>query len=194
MRYVSDCFRIIALSCVLVTLTACSVAQPLADQRDRLIGMISNSVAVLPFESNSPELADFAADVYEEALNQLAADSDLYVVGREATLPYLSLNLDPEEIALQLGVGHVLGGRIDYINITSTSRGFSVAVSYLYRHTGQHSIRWQGTSYSPEWSLSDLLNCQSVITSGVASTVKGLVLRESVSSSDEPPLPIGCRS
>ena len=91
MRRVWKRFGIIALGTILLPLTACSVAQP-PEQQARPVGTITNSVAVLPFESDTPELADVAAGVYEEALNQLASVPDLYVVGREAMLPYLSMN------------------------------------------------------------------------------------------------------
>ncbi len=204
MRYVSKCFPIIALSCVLVTLTACSVAQPSADQRDRLIGTISNSVAVLPFESNSPELADFAADVYEEVLNQLAAVPDLYVVRRETILPYSSMNLDPEEIALQLGVGHVLGGSVEYLSIQpsrseivdtkSARRVLFTYVNYLYNHTGERSVVSQLSVHSRELSLSEIFSCQSVIASALAATVKELIFSESAYSPVEPVLPARCES
>ena len=79
MRYVSKCFRIIAVSCVLVTLTACSVI----DQFDQSTTAIGGSLAVLPFDSDSPELAGFEAAVYEEALDQLSLVPDFFIVGRE---------------------------------------------------------------------------------------------------------------
>ncbi len=105
MRYVLECFRIIAVSCVLVTLTACSVA----DQLNQPTTAIGDSLAVLPFDSDSPELAGIAATIYEEALDQLSVVPDFFIVGREELQPYLEMNLDPEEIATRLGVGHVLG-------------------------------------------------------------------------------------
>ena len=190
MRHISESKRIIAMGCVLLALAACSVV----DRRDPTNSATSDSVAVLPFDSDSSELAGVAAAVYEEVLDQLSVDPDLYIAGREEMRPYLNMNLDPDEIAARLGVGHVVRGSV---NLDTKSLGSEIVgteprgrlrwgVSYLYSHTGEPNVSVQGVAFIGELSVSEVVSCQSLIASGMVGTVRELILGEHATRSDEP--------
>src|SRR4029077_5864663 len=72
------------------------------------------SIAVLPFEnlSRDPDNAYFAEGIQDEILTRLAKIADLKVISRTSTQHYKSAPENLPEIARQLGVAHVLEGRL----------------------------------------------------------------------------------
>src|SRR5206468_5316287 len=74
----------------------------------------SKSVAVLPFEnlSHDSDNAYFADGIQEEILTRLAKIADLKVISRTSTQHYKSAPENLPEIAKQLGVAHILEGKI----------------------------------------------------------------------------------
>src|SRR5262249_20779085 len=72
------------------------------------------SIAVLPFENLSEEKANayFADGIQEEILTRLSKIADLKVISRTSTQHYDSAPGNVSEIARQLGVAHILEGRV----------------------------------------------------------------------------------
>jgi TolB-like protein/Tfp pilus assembly protein PilF len=72
------------------------------------------SIAVLPFENLSEEKqnAYFADGIQDEILTRLANIADLKVISRTSTQHYKSVPENLPEIARQLGVAHILEGRV----------------------------------------------------------------------------------
>ena len=174
MRHVWNHFCVIALGTIFLPVTACSVDQP-PEQQAPPVGTIANSVAVLPFEIDTPELTDVAAGIYEEALNQLAAVPDLSIIGREAMLPYSNTNLSPEEIALQLGVGHVFQSSIRYHDAELTGKLLVVSVTHVYAQTGKHFGVSQGFIRRIQ-GVDDIAALQSAMAISMAAAVQEIVL------------------
>src|SRR6266496_2437449 len=72
------------------------------------------SIAVLPFENRSrdPDNAYFADGIQDEILTRLSKIADLKVISRISTQHYKSAPENLPEIARQLGVAHILEGRV----------------------------------------------------------------------------------
>src|SRR2546423_202023 len=72
------------------------------------------SIAILPFENLSGEKANayFADGIQEEILMRLSKIADLKVISRTSTQHYKSAPENLPEIAKQLGVAHILEGRV----------------------------------------------------------------------------------
>src|SRR4030095_426032 len=72
------------------------------------------SIAVLPFESLSEDKANayFADGIQDEILTRLSKIADLKVISRTSTQHYKSTPENLPEIAKQLGVAHILEGRV----------------------------------------------------------------------------------
>ena len=72
------------------------------------------SIAVLPFENLSEEKANayFADGIQDEILTRLSKIADLKVISRTSTQHYKSAPGNVSEIARQLGVAHILEGRV----------------------------------------------------------------------------------
>src|SRR5438034_4812408 len=72
------------------------------------------SIAVLPFGnlSRDPDNAYFAEGIQDEILTRLSKIADLKVISRTSTQHYKSAPENLPEIARQLGVAHILEGRV----------------------------------------------------------------------------------
>jgi TolB-like protein/Flp pilus assembly protein TadD len=72
------------------------------------------SIAVLPFDnlSRDPDNAYFCEGVQDEILTRLAKVADLKVISRTSTQRFKSAPDNPQEIAKQLGVAHILEGSV----------------------------------------------------------------------------------
>src|SRR5438046_520192 len=72
------------------------------------------SIAILPFENLSGDKANayFAEGIHEEILMRLSKIADLKVISRTSTEHYKSAPENLSEIARQLGVAHILEGRV----------------------------------------------------------------------------------
>src|SRR5206468_7685231 len=72
------------------------------------------SIAVLPFEnlSRDPDNAYFADGIHDEILTRLSKIADLKVISRTSTQHYKSAPKNLPDIARQLGVAHILEGRV----------------------------------------------------------------------------------
>src|SRR5213080_3841706 len=76
------------------------------------------SIAILPFENLSGEKANayFADGIQEEILMRLSKIADLKVISRTSTQHYKSAPENLPAIAKQLGVAHILEGRVQKTN------------------------------------------------------------------------------
>jgi TolB-like protein len=80
----------------------------------------AHSLAILPFAIDIGEagadsdsaIERLAAGVHRDLVDKLAAISGLYVVGREAVLPYSNADLAVQDIAAQLGARGVVEGTV----------------------------------------------------------------------------------
>ncbi len=72
------------------------------------------SIAVLPFENLSEDKANayFADGIQDEILTRLSKIADLKVISRTSTQHYKNAPANLPEIARQLGVAHILEGRV----------------------------------------------------------------------------------
>src|SRR5438128_4052008 len=83
-------------------------------QRAQSSAEIERSIAVLPFENLSEDKANayFAEGIQDEILTRLSKIADLKVISRTSTQHYKSAPENLPEIGKQLGVAHVLEGRV----------------------------------------------------------------------------------
>jgi hypothetical protein len=72
--------------------------------------VVDKSIAVLPFDDFSPDgdQAWFADGLTEEILNSLARTSDLHVASRTSSFAYRGTTENLSDIAVALGVAHVV--------------------------------------------------------------------------------------
>src|SRR5205823_5992873 len=79
-----------------------------------LSSIAEKSIAVLPFENLSEDKANayFAEGIQDEILTRLSKIADLKVISRTSTQHYKSAPDNLSEIARQLGVAHILEGRV----------------------------------------------------------------------------------
>jgi TolB-like protein len=94
---------------------AASGAASVRDEKTEL-GVLPNSVAVLPFLNLSPKEDDayFAAGIHEEILNQLAKLGNVNVIARTSVMRYADTDKSIPEIARELNVGSVMEGSVRY--------------------------------------------------------------------------------
>ncbi len=98
------------------------------------------SVAVLPFENLSDEKTNayFADGIQDEILMRLSKIADLKVISRTSTQHYKSAPENLPEIAKQLGVAHILEGRVQ-------KSGNAVRVNVQLIRTANDSQLWAET-------------------------------------------------
>src|SRR6478609_6121190 len=72
------------------------------------------SIAVLPFSNMSGDVADdsFADGVTEEIITALSRVRWFFVIARGSAFAYKSRDIDPNDIARELGVRYVLTGSV----------------------------------------------------------------------------------
>src|SRR5262249_8841747 len=78
------------------------------------VAIPEKSIAVLPFENRSEDKANayFAEGIQDEILTRLSKIADLRVISRTSTQHYKSAPENLREIAMQLGVAHILEGSV----------------------------------------------------------------------------------
>ena len=98
-----------------------------SEQNDsELIAPEKPSIAVLPFSnmSGDPEHDSFVDGVTEEIITALSRVRWFFVIARGSTFAYKSRDIDPDEIARELGVRYILTGSVrragDRIRVTAT--------------------------------------------------------------------------
>ena len=122
------------------------------------------SIAVLPFENRSEEKdnAYFAEGIQDEILTRLSKIADLKVISRTSTQHYKSTPENLPEIARQLGVAHILEGRVQ-------KSGNVVRVNVQLIKAADDSHLWADTF---DRKLTDLLSVESEVARAIAEQLR----------------------
>ena len=122
------------------------------------------SIAVLPFENRSEEKdnAYFAEGIQDEILTRLSKIADLKVISRTSTQHYKSTPENLPEIARQLGVAHILEGRVQ-------KRGDVVRVNVQLIKAADDSHLWADTF---DRKLTDLFSVESEVAKAIAEQLR----------------------
>jgi TolB-like protein/Tfp pilus assembly protein PilF len=118
------------------------------------------SIAVLPFENLSEDKANayFADGIQDEILTRLSKIADLKVISRTSTQHYKSAPEHLTEIAKELGVAHILEGRVQ-------KSGDIVRVNVQLIKAANDSHLWADTF---DRKLTDIFSVESEIASAIA--------------------------
>jgi TolB-like protein/Tfp pilus assembly protein PilF len=126
--------------------------------------IFQKSIAVLPFENRSAEKANayFAEGIQDEILTRLSKIADLKVISRTSTQNYTSTPENIREIAKQLGVAHILEGRVQ-------KSGDVVRVNVQLIKAADDSHLWADTF---DRKLTDLLSVESEVAKAIAEQLR----------------------
>src|SRR5438067_11206146 len=122
------------------------------------------SIAVLPFQNLSEDKANayFADGIQEEILTRLAKIADLKVISRTSTQRYQSKPGNLTEIAKQLGVAHILEGRVQ-------KSGDVVRVNVQLIKAADDSHLWADTL---DRKLTDIFSVESEVAKAIADQLR----------------------
>jgi TolB-like protein/Tfp pilus assembly protein PilF len=122
------------------------------------------SIAVLPFENLSEDKANayFAEGIQDEILTRLSKIAQLKVISRTSTQQYKSKPENLPEIARQLGVAHILEGRVQ-------KSGDVVRVNVQLINAANDSHLWADTF---DRKLTDLLSVESEVAKAIAEQLR----------------------
>jgi TolB-like protein/Tfp pilus assembly protein PilF len=128
------------------------------------VSIPEKSIAVLPFENLSGDKANayFADGIQEEILMRLSKIADLKVISRTSTQPYKSAPENLPEIAKQLGVAHILEGRVQ-------KSGDAVRVNVQLIRAANDSQLWAETF---DHKLTDIFSVESEVAKAVADQLR----------------------
>src|SRR5213083_1277502 len=118
------------------------------------------SIAILPFENLSGDKANayFADGIHDEILMRLSKIADLKVISRTSTQHYKSAPENLNEIAKQLGVAHILEGRVQ-------KSGDAVRVNVQLIRAANDSQLWADTF---DRKLTDIFSVESEMAKAIA--------------------------
>ena len=118
------------------------------------------SIAILPFENLSGDKANayFADGIHDEILMRLSKIADLKVISRTSTQHYKSAPENLPEIAKQLGVAHILEGRVQ-------KSGDAVRVNVQLIRAANDSQLWADTF---DRKLTDIFSVESEVAKAIA--------------------------
>ena len=122
------------------------------------------SIAVLPFENRSEDKANayFAEGIQDEILTRLSKIADLKVISRTSTQHYKSAPENLSEIARQLGVAHVLEGRVQ-------KSGDAVRINVQLIKAANASHLWADTF---DRKLTDIFSVESDVAKSIADQLR----------------------
>ena len=122
--------------------------------------IVEKSIAVLPFENLSEDKANayFADGIQDEILTRLSKIADLKVISRTSTQHYKSAPENLSEIARQLGVAHILEGRVQ-------KSGDAVRVNVQLIKADTDSHLWAETY---DRNLDDIFSVESEVATAIA--------------------------
>src|SRR5438876_3408714 len=128
------------------------------------LAIVEKSIAVLPFENRSrdPDNAYFAEGVQDEILTRLSKIADLKVISRTSTQHYKSAPENLPEIARQLGVAHILEGRVQ-------KSGDAVRVNVQLIKAANDSHLWADTF---DRKLTDIFSVESEVAKAIAEQLR----------------------
>src|SRR5438128_7212722 len=130
----------------------------------RETSVAGKSIAVLPFEnlSRDPDNAYFADGIQDEILTRLSKIADLKVISRTSTQHYKSAPENLPEIARQLGVAHILEGRVQ-------KSGDAVRVNVQLIKAANDSYLWADTF---DRKLTDIFSVESEVAKAIADQLR----------------------
>jgi TolB-like protein/class 3 adenylate cyclase len=122
------------------------------------------SIAILPFENLSGDKANayFAEGIQDEILMRLSKIADLKVISRTSTQRYKSAPDNLPEIAKQLGVAHILEGRVQ-------KSGDAVRVNVQLIRAANNSQLWADTF---DRKLTDIFSVESEVAKAIAQQLR----------------------
>jgi len=122
------------------------------------------SIAILPFENLSGEKANayFADGIQEEILMRLSKIADLKVISRTSTQHYKSAPENLPAIAKQLGVAHILEGRVQ-------KSADTVRVNVQLIRAANDSQLWADTF---DRKLTDIFSVESEVAKAIAEQLR----------------------
>src|SRR5438132_304388 len=129
-----------------------------------VVNIAEKSIAVLPFENLSEDKANayFAEGIQDEILTRLSKIADLKVISRTSAQHYKSTPENVPEIARQLGVAHILEGRVQ-------KSGDVVRVNVQLIKAANDSHLWADTF---DRKLTDLLSVESEVAKAIAEQLR----------------------
>ena len=157
-------FALAAASLVAIGVSALYFFQTSRIQNPGLNPAPDKSIAVLPFENRSEDKANayFAEGIQDEILTRLSKIADLKVISRTSTQHYKSTPENLPEIAQQLGVAHILEGRVQ-------KSGDSVRVNVQLINAQTDSHLWADTY---DRKLTDTFGVESEIAKRIAESLQ----------------------
>ncbi len=141
------------------------VAPKSAPVKTTLADMSSQpSIAVLPFDnmSGDPEQEYFSDGITEDLITDLSKIRELFVVARHATFTYKGKRVMPQQVARELGVGHVLEG-----SVRKAGTRLRITAQLIDAATGGHL--W---AERYDRNLTDIFALQDEITEKIASALE----------------------
>jgi TolB-like protein/class 3 adenylate cyclase/Tfp pilus assembly protein PilF len=128
------------------------------------LAALEKSIAVLPFENLSDDKANayFADGIQDEILTRLSKIADLKVISRTSTQHYNSAPENLPEIAKQLGVAHILEGRVQ-------KSGDAVRVNVQLIKAANDSHLWADTF---DRKLTDIFSVESEVAQAIADQLR----------------------
>src|SRR5256886_1061265 len=141
-----------------------AVPEKLKAARVAAAAVPEKSIAVLPFENRSrdPDNAYFADGIQAEILTRLSKIADLKVISRTSTENYKSAPENLPEIARQLGVAHILEGRVQ-------KSGDAVRVTVQLIKAANDSHLWADTF---DRKLTDIFSVESEVAKAIADQLR----------------------
>ena len=141
-----------------------AVPEKLKAARVAAAAVPEKSIAVLPFENRSrdPDNAYFADGIQDEILTRLSKIADLKVISRISTQHYKSAPENLPEIARQLGVAHILEGRVQ-------KSGDAVRVNVQLIKAANDSHLWADTF---DRKLTDIFSVESEVAKAIADQLR----------------------
>src|SRR2546425_10612562 len=141
-----------------------AVPEKLSAARVAAAAVPEKSIAVLPFENRSrdPDNAYFADGIQDEILTRLSKIADLKVISRISTQHYKSAPENLPEIARQLGVAHILEGRVQ-------KSGDAVRVNVQLIKAANDSHLWADTF---DRKLTDIFSVESEVAKAIAEQLR----------------------
>src|SRR5437763_16053458 len=126
--------------------------------------VLEKSIAVLPSENRSEDKANayFADGIQDEILTRLSKIADLKVISRTSTQHYKSAPEHLPEIASQLGVAHILEGRVQ-------KRADAVRVNVQLIKAANDSHLWPDTF---DRKLTDIFSVETDVAKAIADQLR----------------------
>src|SRR5438874_5518866 len=134
------------------------------------LAVMEKSIAVLPFENLSSDKENdyFAEGIQDEILTRLSKIADLKVISRTSTQNYKSAPKNLAQIAKQLGVAHILEGRVQ-------KSGDIVRVNVQLIKAASDSHLWADTF---DRKLTDIFSVESEVAKAIADQLRAKLTGE----------------